>query len=256
MLFDTHAHYDDKRFDDDRDTLLKSMPENNVGLILNPACDIESSKKAIEYAETYNHVYAGVGIHPEVADECIIDSDVEIIKNLAMSSKRVKAIGEIGLDYYWVKEPELRLKQAELFRKQLALAKELCLPVIVHDRDAHADSLSIVKEFPEVKGVFHCYAGSVEMAHELLKLGYLISFTGVITFKNAKKAVEVVKNIPLESIMIETDSPYMAPEPFRGKRNSSLYVYRIAETIAQIKDIPVDEVINITTENGKRLFSI
>ena len=256
MLFDTHAHYDDKRFDEDRDEILSSMPKNGVGLILNPGCDIETSKKAIEYAEKYSHVYAAVGIHPEYIEEIELDSTIKELKTLALSSKRIKAIGEIGLDYYWIKEPELRAKQAELLRRQLALAKELDMPVIIHDREAHADTLKIVEEFPEVKGVFHCYSGSIEMAQRLISLGYLISFTGVITYKNAKKAVEVVENIPLDKLMIETDSPYMSPEPFRGKRNSSLYVYRMAEAIADIKNIPLDEVINQTTENGKKLFNI
>lgn len=256
MLFDTHAHYDDKRFDEDRDEILSSMPKNGVGLILNPGCDIETSKKAIEYAEKYSHVYAAVGIHPEYIEEIELNSTIKELKTLALSSKRIKAIGEIGLDYYWVKQPELRAKQAELLRRQLALAKELDMPVIIHDREAHADTLKIVEEFPEVKGVFHCYSGSTEMAQRLISLGYLISFTGVITYKNAKKAVEVVENIPLDKLMIETDSPYMSPEPFRGKRNSSLYVYRMAEAIADIKNIPLDEVINQTTENGKKLFNI
>lgn len=256
MLFDTHAHYDDSRFDDDRDEILRSMPENGVGLILNPGCDIETSKKAIQYAESYSHVYAAVGIHPECVEDIDIDSAVSGIRNLAQSCERVKAIGEIGLDYYWVKEPEMRKKQAELMRKQMQLAKELSLPVIIHDRDAHADTLAIVEEFPEVKGVFHCYSGSCEMAERLISLGYLISFTGVITYKNARKAIEVVENTPLDKLMIETDSPYMSPEPFRGKRNSSLYVYRMAERIAEIKGLPVEEVIKQTTENGKRLFSI
>ena len=256
MLFDTHAHYDDKRFDEDRDEILSSMPKNGVGLILNPGCDIETSKKAIEYAEKYSHVYAAVGIHPEYIEEIELDSTIKELKTLTLSSKRIKAIGEIGLDYYWVKQPELRAKQAELLRRQLALAKEFDMPVIIHDREAHADTLKIVEEFPEVKGVFHCYSGSTEMAQRLISLGYLISFTGVITYKNAKKAVEVVENIPLDKLMIETDSPYMSPEPFRGKRNSSLYVYRMAEAIADIKNIPLDEVINQTTENGKKLFNI
>ncbi len=256
ILFDTHAHYDDKRFDDDRDEILRSMPENGVGLIINPGCDIETSKKAIEYAEKYPHVYAAVGIHPECIEEIDIDKTIYELKILAKSSNRIKAIGEIGLDYYWVKEPELRAKQAELLRRQLSLAKELGMPVIIHDRDAHADTLKIVEEFPEVKGVFHCYSGSTEMANRLISLGYLISFTGVITYKNAKKAVDVVENIPLDKLMIETDAPYMSPEPFRGRRNSSLYVYRMAEAISDIKKIPLDEVINQTTENGKKLFGI
>lgn len=256
MLFDTHAHYDDSRFDEDRDELLRSMPENGVGLILNPGCDIESSKKSIEYAKTYNHVYAAVGIHPQCIEEIELESTMSELKKLAVSCDRIKAIGEIGLDYYWIKDEKLRAMQGELLRRQLSLAEELSMPVIIHDRDAHADTLKIIEEFPNVKGVFHCYSGSTEMAQHLVSLGYLISFTGVITYKNAKKAVDVVKNIPLEKLMIETDAPYMSPEPFRGRRNSSLYVYRMAETIAEIKEIPLDEVIKQTTENGKKLFGI
>lgn len=256
MLFDTHAHYDDKRFDEDRDALLASMPEQGVGLILNPGCDLDTSKKAIAYAERHAHVYAAVGIHPENLEGADLERDLPRLEQLARSSPRVRAIGEIGLDYYWVKDPEERRFQGEAFRAQMRLAKKLQLPVIVHDRDAHLDSLTVVEQFPGVRGVFHCYAGSAEFALRLLELGYLISFTGVITYKNAKKAVEVVRQVPLERLMIETDAPYMAPEPFRGKRNSSLYVYRMAEAIAEIKDIPLEQVIRQTTENGKQLFGI
>ncbi len=255
MLFDTHAHYDEKRFDSNRDELLASMRENNVGLILNPGCDLETSLRAVSYAKKYDFMYAAVGIHPENIEDGW-ESSLDDIKKLAQNEPKVRAIGEIGLDYYWEKEERGRARQQVVFRRQMELAKELGLPVIVHDREAHGDCMEITRKFPEVTGVYHCYAGSVEMARELVKLGYCISFTGVVTFKNARKAIEVIRDIPLTRIMIETDSPYMAPEPFRGKRNSSLYVYRVAETVAEIKGIPVSEVEDITTENGKRLFGI
>ena len=255
MLFDTHAHYDDARFDDDRDALLSAMPENNVGLILNPGCDVPSSRKAVSYAQKYPFMYAAVGIHPEN-----IGADWEqalsLLRELAQNEPKVRAIGEIGLDYYWEKDERARARQQVVFRRQIELAETLHLPVIVHDRDAHSDCLAITRQFPAVTGVYHCYAGSVEMARELLQLGYYLSFTGVITFKNARKAVEVVRATPLDRLMIETDAPYMAPEPFRGRRNSSLYVHRMAEAIAQIKGLPVEEVERVTTENGKRLFRI
>lgn len=256
MLFDTHAHYDDARFDHDRDGLLASMPANGVGLILNPGCDLETSRKALSYAERFPHVYAAVGIHPENMEGVDLERDLPVLEALAQSSPRVRAIGEIGLDYYWVKEPEERRFQAEVFRAQMRLAGRLELPVIIHDREAHLDSLTIAEQYPGVRGVFHCYSGSVDFAMRLLELGYLLSFTGVLTYKNAKKAAEVVRAAPLDRLMIETDAPYMAPEPFRGKRNSSLYVYRMAEAIAQIKDVPLEQVIEQTTENGKRLFGI
>lgn len=256
MLFDTHAHYDDARFDHDRDGLLASMPANGVGLILNPGCDLETSRKALSYAERFSHVYAAVGIHPENMEGVDLERDLPVLEALAQSSPRVRAIGEIGLDYYWVKEPEERRFQAEVFRAQMRLAGRLGLPVIIHDREAHLDSLTIAEQYPGVRGVFHCYSGSVDFAMRLLELGYLLSFTGVLTYKNAKKAAEVVRTAPLDRLMIETDAPYMAPEPFRGKRNSSLYVYRMAEAIAQIKDVPLEQVIEQTTENGKRLFGI
>lgn len=255
MLFDTHAHYDDARFDEDRDALLSSMPAHNVGLILNPGCDVETSRKAISYAQKYPFVYAAVGIHPENINENW-NNDLVVIKELAESEPCVRAIGEIGLDYYWEKDERARARQQVVFARQMELARELGKPVIVHDRDAHADCLEIARRYQGVPGVFHCFAGSVEMARELLALGYHLSFTGVITFKNARRAIEVIREVPLDRLMVETDSPYMAPEPYRGRRNSSLYVHRMVETIAEIKGVAVDEVERITTENGKRLFGI
>lgn len=258
LLFDTHAHYDDERFDKDRDELLRSMPENGVGLILNPGCDVETSRKALSYARAYPHVYAAVGFHPEniegMSDEAV-EAGLGEIEAMA-ADPRVRAIGEIGLDYYWCKDPAERKRQQEVFRAQMRMAGRLDLPVIVHDREAHLDCLTIVEQYPKARGVFHCYSGSAEFAQRLLDLGWYISFTGVITFKNAKKALDVIRMMPMERIMVETDAPYMAPEPYRGKRNSSLYVYRMAEAIAEVKGLPVEEVIRMTTENGKRLFGI
>lgn len=257
-LFDTHAHYDDERFDEDRDALLRSMPAHGVGLILNPGCDLETSRKAVSYAQTYDHVYAAVGYHPEnledLTDEALAEG-LQEIETLAAHPK-VKAIGEIGLDYYWCKDPAQRKRQQEAFRAQMRMAGRLGLPVIIHDREAHLDCLTIVEQYPGVPAVFHCYSGSAEFAKQLLACGCMISFTGVVTFSNAKKAIEAIRQIPLDRIMIETDSPYMAPAPYRGKRNSSLYVHRVAEVIADVKGLPVEEIARITTENGKKFFRI
>ena len=257
-VFDTHAHYDDARFDEDRDALLASMPENDVELILNPGCDPETSRKAVSYAEHYPFVYAAVGYHPGniegLSDEQIADGLKEI-EEMAKHPK-VRAIGEIGLDYYWCKDPGERRRQQEVFRAQMRMARRCGLPVIIHDREAHLDSLTIVEQYPGVPSVFHCYSGSAEFAGQLLALGCMISFTGVATFKNSKKARAAIEAIPLERLMIETDAPYMAPEPYRGKRNSSLYVHRVAEVIAEVKGISPEEAARVTLENGKRFFGI
>ena len=253
MLFDTHAHYDDEAFDADRDAVLTALPQRGVGLILNPGCDVESSRKAAAYAAAYPHVYAAVGIHPENCGGCTAD-DLAAIRALAQQPK-VVAIGEIGLDYYWEENPPRDLQQ-QVLRQQLALAQELALPVIIHDREAHADTLSIVREFPGVTGVFHCFSGSVEMAEELLKLGWMLSFNGAITFKNARKAPEVIAAVPLERMMVETDAPYLTPVPFRGKRNDSGYVHLVAEKIAQLKGLSAEQVERQTWENGVRFFGI
>ena len=219
MIFDTHAHYDDEAFDADRDALLAAMPGSGVGLILDPGCDLESSRRAVDLAEKYPHVYAAVGWHPE---------------NCAPYT-------EASLD---------------VLRRQMALAQELSLPVIIHDRDAHADSLAIVQEFPTVRGVFHCFSGSVEMARELLKRGWYLGFDGPVTYKNARKTVEVALDCPLERMLLETDSPYMAPDPLRGTRNDSRNVRHIAEKIAALRDLDTDALLALTAENGRRLFGI
>ena len=253
MLFDTHAHYDAEQFDADRDALLASMPSLGVGYIVNPGCDLPSSRAALELAEKYSFLYAAVGYHPE---NCAPYEESHIAELCQMAKHpKVKAIGEIGLDYYWPENPPKEL-QEKVFRAQMALAEELSLPVIIHEREAHADALAMVKEFPKVKGVFHCYSGSAEFAREILSCGYMISFTGVVTFKNARRAAEAVSVIPLERLMIETDAPYMAPVPHRGKRNQSDYTYFMAQKIAEIKGLTTEEVIAATTENGKRFFNI
>ena len=252
-LFDTHAHYDDPQFDPDREALLTALPENGVGLVVNPGCDIPTSRQAIALAERYPHVYAAVGYHPENCGP-YVPEDLDILRELARRPKAV-AIGEIGLDYYWEENPPRDFQQ-QVFRSQLQLAQELDLPVIVHDREAHGDSLAIVREFPAVRGVFHCFSGSAEMARELVKLGWMVSFTGVLTYKNARKALEAAAAVPLERLMIETDSPYMAPVPNRGKRNDSRNVAFICEKLAEVKGISPEECQQITWENGKRFFRI
>ncbi len=252
-LFDTHAHYDARQFDPDRDQVLSALPGQGVELVVNPGCDLASSQKAVELAARFPFVYAAVGVHPE---ECAgwTQGDVEALRALAAAPK-VVAIGEIGLDYYWPENPPREL-QKQAFRAQMALARELNLPVIVHDREAHGDSLDIVRQFPEVRGVFHCFSGSVEMARELVKLGWMVSFTGVLTYPNARKAVEAAQAVPLDRLMIETDSPYMAPVPCRGKRNHSGYVAHTCRRLAELKGISPQECAQITMDNGKKFFSI
>ena len=253
MLFDTHAHYDAPEFDQDRDALLARLPEQDVSLVVNPGCDPASSRAALELAGRYPFLYAAVGWHPENCGS-YTPAGLEEIRALAQHP-RVRAIGEIGLDYYWEENPP-REHQRRVFRDQMALAEELHLPVIVHDREAHADSLAVVREFPRVRGVFHCFSGSAEMAEELVRLGWMVSFTGVLTYKNARRAVEAARAVPLERIMIETDSPYMAPAPHRGKRNDSGYVRHVCEKLAEIKGISFEECARITLENGKRFYGI
>ncbi len=252
MYFDTHAHYDDEAFDSDRDSVISGLPEKGVSLVLNASSSLESSRKSVELAGKYDFFYAAVGVHPHEASSLTRDSLGEI-RALASNTK-VRAIGEIGLDYYYDFSP--REKQREAFVRQMELAGELKLPVIVHDRDAHEDSMAIVKTFPGVKGVFHCYSGSLEMAKELVKLGWYISFTGSVTFKNARKAPEVVTFMPEDRFMIETDCPYLAPVPFRGRRNDSGNLRFIAERIAELRGASLESIASLTTENGKRFFGI
>mgnify|MGYP002514337574 CR=1 FL=1 len=252
MLFDTHAHLNDEAFDEDRDQLLETFRDAGVGWVLNAGCSLESSYASIALAEKYDWIYASVGSHPDIADE--VNDDVLAAYRQMCRHPKVKAIGEIGLDYHYEDIP--RELQQKAFRLQMELARELDLPVIVHERDAHEDGMAIVREFPTVKGVFHCYSGSAEMARQLVNMGWYIGFTGVLTFKNARKAVETAESIPLERIVLETDCPYLAPVPFRGKRNSSEYISYVAEEVARLKGISYEEVLCATEENGKRLFKI
>lgn len=253
MLFDTHAHMDDRAFDADRPELLANLPGQGIGRLLNPGCSLASSRAASELAKQYDYIYCAVGSHPDAADE-VDEKVLEEYRRLVRENPKVKAIGEIGLDYHYEDIP--RDIQQRAFRMQMELARELNLPVIVHEREAHEDGMRIVEEFPEVKGVFHCYSGSAEMAKWLVSRGWYVGFTGVLTFKNARKAVETARAVPLERIVLETDCPYMSPEPFRGKRNDPSRLYRMAEKLAELRGLTVEEIHTITMENGKRLYRI
>ncbi|MGM9668579.1 MAG: TatD family hydrolase [Faecousia sp.] len=253
MLFDTHAHMDDRAFDQDREALLASLPSQGIGLLMNPGCNLKSSRQAMLLSEKYDWIYAAVGSHPDAADE-VCPSVLDEYRMLCTHHKKIRAIGEIGLDYHYEDIP--REIQLSAFRRQMELARELTLPVIVHERDAHEDGCRIVEEFPDVKGVFHCYSGSAEMAKWLVNRGWYIGFTGVLTFKNARKAVEAAQSIPLDRILLETDCPYMSPEPFRGKRNDPGRLFRMAERLAEIRGLSVEEIRRVTMENGKRLYRI
>ena len=251
-FFDSHAHYDASRFQEDQQELLNTMADHNIGLIMNIGCDLTSSLRSIRLAEQYDFIYASVGSHPDDADH-VDEGLVEMYRRLADHPK-VMAIGEIGLDYFYEDVP--REQQQKAFRLQMELARELDLPVIVHERDAHEDGMKIVEEFPEVTGVFHCYSGSAEMAKWLVARGWYIGFTGVLTFKNARKALEVAAALPLDRIVLETDCPYMSPEPFRGKRNDPGKLYRMAERLAELRGMSVEEIHAVTMENGRKLYRI
>lgn len=255
MIFETHAHYDDDRFEEDRHEILESLPEAGIGIVINSGASVESTRDTVELAKKYNHVYAAVGIHPsEIAE---LDEDYFEWMRQQTAWEKTVAIGEIGLDYYWDKEPEVQEKQRYWFGRQMELARETGLPIIVHSRDAAADTMQVMKEHraEEIPGVIHCYSYSKEMALEFIKMGYYIGVGGVVTFKNAKKLIETVEAIPLERILLETDCPYMAPEPYRGKRNSSLLLPYVIEKIAQLKGVSTEEVERVTEENARRLFS-
>ncbi|NLN41417.1 MAG: TatD family hydrolase [Clostridiales bacterium] len=254
MLFDTHAHLDDKRFDDDRNELIRGLPERGVSRVITPGIDIDSSKKCVQLAEKYDIVYAGVGIHPHEASK-VEEDYLDQLRTMAQN-KKVVAIGEIGLDYYYDFSP--RDIQKKRFIEQIELAAELKLPIIIHNRDSHEDMLNILREHKDLinGGVMHCFSGSWEMAKIVLELGLYISLAGPVTFKNAKRPVEVAQNIPLDRLLIETDSPYLTPVPLRGKRNDPGHVALVAEKIAEIRGISAEEVGRITTENAIKLFKI
>ena len=255
MIFETHAHYDDERFEEDREELITSMPERGVGTIINVGASIESTKTTLALSERYEFVYAAVGVHPSD----ISGLNEETFAWLKEQTKREKvvAVGEIGLDYYWDKEPEIQKQQRYWFAEQMKLAREASLPVIIHSRDAAADTMEVMKSVyaEEIPGVIHCYSYSKEMAQEFIKMGYYIGVGGVVTFKNAKKLVKTVEMIPLSSIVLETDCPYMAPEPHRGTRNDSRNIPYVIAKIAEIKGVSVEEVEQTTRENAFALFT-
>ena len=252
MFFDSHAHLDEACFAEDFDEILANMAQNHVRGMMDVGCDLPSSEAAIALAARYNWVWAAVGSHPDDADH-VDEARILTYRKLARHP-RVKAIGEIGLDYHYEDVP--RDVQQHAFRLQMSLAEELDLPVIIHEREAHGDALAIIDEYPTVKGVFHCFSGTPEMAGELVRRGWYIGFTGVVTFKNARKAVETARSIPLDRILIETDCPYMAPEPFRGRRNDPSLVPYVAQKIADLRALPVATMAQLTWDNAHRLFRL
>lgn len=250
-IFDSHAHYTDKAFNDDRTEMLGFLKESGICGVINCGADLDSSKASIALSKEYDYIYAACGVHPEEVDG-LPENFIEILRELSKSPKCV-AIGEIGLDYYW--RQDNKELQKKVFEEQILLAKELNLPIIVHDREAHDDTLNILKKH-KPKGVLHCFSGSAEMAKEVLRLGMYIGLGGALTFKNARKPVEVAEILPLEKLLLETDCPYMAPVPMRGKRNYSGYIPYIAERVTEIKGIAPQEVLDTTSKNTKQLFNI
>ena len=256
MIFESHAHYDDEAFDEDREELLESLKENGVGTIINVGASLDSCEKTVNLAEKNDYIYAAVGVHPsDVAD--LNEENFAWLEGLTKKDK-VVAIGEIGLDYYWDKEKEIWENQKYWFKRQMELARKTNLPVIIHSRDAANDTMTLMKEIhaEEIRGVIHCYSYSKEMAKEFIKMGYYIGVGGVVTFKNAKKLAEAVKEIPLERILVETDCPYLAPEPFRGKRNDSGKLPYVINKIAELKETTPEEVERVTRENAMKLFGV
>ena len=253
-IFDTHAHYDADWFDADRDELLTALPSKGVELVVCPGCDLESSRACIDLAAKYDYIYAAAGYHPENLEGVSL-SAVDEIKALCAAPKAV-AVGEIGLDYYWVKDPEGRAFSRDMFDAQLSLSEELNLPALVHDRDAHKDTLDIVRAHPGARGVFHCCALSLEDARVVVDKGWLLSFTGNITFPNARRALEILQGLPLDRLMLETDAPYMTPVPHRGTRCDSSLIPFTAAKVAEIKGLSVEEVLAVTCENGKKFYGI
>ncbi len=251
-LFDTHAHYYDERFNEDRHELLESLASKDVDLVVSPGTDPETSEFMVDLCNKYSFLYTAAGYHPHEASTAT-DEGFERIEKL-LTLEKVVAVGEVGLDYYYDHSP--RDVQKKVLVRQLELARKYSLPVILHDREAHADCLDIIKGFPDVMGVYHSYSGSWQYAKEVLALGWYLSFTGSITFKNAYKVHETVVHMPEDRIMIETDAPYLTPTPHRGKRNDSSYVKLVCEKVAELRGIPVEEAAELTTANGKRFFGI
>ena len=254
MIFETHGHYDDEQFDTDRERLLEEFQRQDIRYVMNIGANIVTSKASVELAHRYDFIYAAIGTHPDDAPE-LSDAAIEMYRQMAADEK-VKAIGEIGLDYYWDKEPEVQKQQRYWFAEQMKMAREASLPVIIHSRDAAADTMEVMKSVhaEEIPGVIHCYSYSKEMAQEFIKMGYYIGVGGVVTFKNAKKLKETVQEIPLDRILLETDCPYMAPEPHRGERNDSSYIPFVIKKIAELRGITPEEVEQATRVNAERLF--
>ena len=254
MIFETHAHYDDEQFDSGREALLASLPDCGIKRVVNVGASIASTRNSVELAEKYDFIYAAVGVHPSEIEE-LNEEKFNWLRELT-KLKKVVAVGEIGLDYYWEKEPEIRERQRYWFKRQMELAREASLPIIIHSRDAAADTLQVMKEAhaEEIPGVIHCYSYSPEMALEFIRMGYYIGVGGAVTFKNARKLKETVEQIPLERILLETDCPYLTPEPYRGKRNDSRYLPYIVEKIAEIKGVLAEEVEQITWENAAKFY--
>ena len=255
MIFDTHAHYDDKAFDEDREEMLASLPENGIGNVVNVCASIRSLRRIIPLTEKYPHVWGAAGVHPDYAEEMTEETLEEIRK--VLQHEKILAVGEIGLDYYWHKEPENHKRQQEMFRAQMDIARVEKLPFMIHSRDAAEDTLTIVKEYMQkgmYGGIMHCYSYGLEHAREYVKMGLFLGIGGVVTFTNGRKLKEVVHEIPLENLVLETDCPYLAPVPYRGKRNCSLYLPYVVQAIAELKGVPADEVIRVTQENARRLL--
>lgn len=253
MIFETHAHYDDEQFDTDREELLDSMPENEVGTIVNVSATYDSCQRVVDMVQNYPFMYAAVGIHPDEVGS--LDEEKFARMKELFARDKVVAVGEIGLDYYW--DNESHDIQKKWFIRQLDLARKLNLPVLIHSREAAADTMEIMKEYGQgLKGVIHCYSYSKEQAKEYVKMGYYIGVGGVVTFKNARKLKETVEEIPLSSIVLETDCPYLAPAPYRGKRNNSTYIKYVAEEISRIKNVTYEEVVTQTEKNAKKMYSI
>lgn len=255
MIFDTHAHYDDEAFNEDRDTLIKYMPENGIGAVVDVGASMNSTKKAIELAAKYDNVYAAAGVHPSET-EPLCEEYIQYMKNELLTNPKVVAVGEIGLDYHWP-EPGRDI-QKKWFIRQLDLAKEVNKPIIIHSRDACEDTKEILlsDDYKDIPAVMHCYSYSPEIAREYLDAGYYLGIGGVVTFKNSKKLKETVKMMPLSRILLETDCPYLAPEPFRGKRNYSGYLSYVVSEIASLKEISEDEVVRVTWENAIKFYGI
>lgn len=250
-IFDSHSHYDDEKFDPDREELLNTLQSRGVSFAVSCGCDIDTTQFNFDLAQQYDYIYFAAGFHPENLQGASLD-DLKIIKKFAQNKKCV-AIGEIGLDYHWMDSP--KKVQIDFFERQIELAKELDMPIIVHDREAHGDTLDILRAH-KPKGVVHCFSGSKEMAREVIKLGMYIGLNGVVTFKGARKSLEVVREIPLERLVLETDCPYLAPVPLRGERNCSANIPYVAEKIGEVLNIDAQELLDITNENAKRLYEL